>query len=241
MIHWTLSGIEIKDQSFAEIVTENGPTLSSAKFDGVLGLGHDVSSVKHTVPPFYQMINHGLVDEPVFSFWLNSGTEKEGGELVLGGTDPSHYEGELVWSDLRYENSWEITLEDIKFEGSYYGVDAATAVIDTGTFFFIVPTVTADLINQILGGRMGRDGTYILDCDKIADLPELCFVFSGKDYCLVEEEYVIKEQDECISGILSRDVHGRDGYIWTIGTVFLRKFYSVYDFGNKRIGFAKSK
>jgi phytepsin len=44
------------------------------------------------------MVDQGLVDEPVFSFWLNRGAGREpGGELVLGGVNPDHFRGEHVW------------------------------------------------------------------------------------------------------------------------------------------------
>ncbi len=40
----------------------------------------------------------GLVEEPVFSFWLNRDPNaKNGGELVLGGVDPAHFVGEHTW------------------------------------------------------------------------------------------------------------------------------------------------
>ena len=44
------------------------------------------------------MVEQGLVPEPVFSFWLNRNhPDGPGGELTLGGVDPSHYTGEHVW------------------------------------------------------------------------------------------------------------------------------------------------
>lgn len=44
------------------------------------------------------MVDQGLVPEPVFSFWLNRNDPSgPGGELVLGGVDPSHYTGEHLW------------------------------------------------------------------------------------------------------------------------------------------------
>jgi hypothetical protein len=48
--------------------------------------------------PFQNMVDQGLVEEPVFSFWLNRAAgEEPGGELVLGGVDPDHFRGEHVW------------------------------------------------------------------------------------------------------------------------------------------------
>ena len=49
-------------------------------------------------PPFQSMLEQGLLPEPVFSFWLNRAHPSgPGGELVLGGVDPSHFTGEHVW------------------------------------------------------------------------------------------------------------------------------------------------
>jgi hypothetical protein len=62
------------------------------------GLGFPQIAIGGATPPFYNMIDQGLVPEPVFSFWLNRHNPSgPGGELVLGGVDPSHYTGEHTW------------------------------------------------------------------------------------------------------------------------------------------------
>ena len=62
------------------------------------GLAFPEISIGGATPPFQNMVEQGLVPEPVFSFWLNRNNPKgPGGELVLGGVDPSHYTGEHVW------------------------------------------------------------------------------------------------------------------------------------------------
>lgn len=46
------------------------------------------------------MVNQGLLDEPVFGFYLGS-SEQDGGMATFGGIDESHYEGKIVYAPLR--------------------------------------------------------------------------------------------------------------------------------------------
>jgi hypothetical protein len=65
---------------------------------GAQGMGFPEIAVNSALPPFQNMVEQGVVDEPVFSFWLNRDVEGiTGGELTLGGADPKHFKGEHVW------------------------------------------------------------------------------------------------------------------------------------------------
>ncbi|KAI8373092.1 endopeptidase [Radiomyces spectabilis] len=239
-----VGGIEIESQGFAESTKEPGLTFALAKFDGILGLGYDTISVQHVVPPFYNMINRDLVDEPLFSFWLNDAgngdDEGNGGELVFGGVDPSHYTGEITWAPIRRKGYWEIQLEDIKFNGKNVDLDPVGAAIDTGSSLLVVPTDVAELINKDLGATKNWAGQYVVPCETLSSLPEFCLVFAGKDFCLSSQDYILQVQNQCISGFMGMDIPEPAGPLWIIGDVFLRKFYSIYDLGNNRVGLARS-
>lgn len=61
-------------------------------------MGFPEIAVTGAQPPFQKMLDAGVVKDPVFSFWLNRNPDGEqGGELVLGGSDPDHYKGKHVW------------------------------------------------------------------------------------------------------------------------------------------------
>ncbi len=61
----------------------------------------------------YNMLDQGLVTEPVFSFWLNRDVtdEEHGGELVFGGVDPKHFTGEHVYTPVTHKGYWQVMVE----------------------------------------------------------------------------------------------------------------------------------
>ncbi|CAG8562590.1 9954_t:CDS:10 [Ambispora gerdemannii] len=238
-----IGDIEVEKQDFGESVKEPGLTFAFGRFDGIFGLAHDKIAVQGVVPPFYHMVNRKIIDEPIFSFWLSDAEKNKevGGELVFGGYDESRFTGDIHWADVRRPFYWEVELEKVIFGGDEVEFEDTGAAIDTGTSLIAVPTVISDLINKKIGAKKNFSGQYILDCDKVKGLPEFTLFFNKKPFKLTGEDYILRAQNQCISAFMGMDIPEPLGPIWIIGDAFLRKYYTIYDLGNKRVGFADSK
>ncbi|KAI9508925.1 aspartic peptidase A1 [Russula earlei] len=235
-----IGDLTVKDQLFAEAVKEPGLAFAFGKFDGILGLAYDTISVNRIPPPFYEMINQGLVDKPVFSFRIGS-SEDDGGEVVFGGIDHSAYTGHITYVPVRRRAYWEIELEKVGFGDEELDLENTGAAIDTGTSLIVVPTDIAEMLNAQIGAKRSWNGQYIVDCSKVPHLPELSLYFDGEAYPLKGSDYVLEVQGTCISSFTPMDIQlPGGGALWIIGDVFLRRYYTVYDLGRDAIGLAKS-
>lgn len=142
----TLGDLNIKHQDFAEATKEPGLAFAFGKFDGILGLAYDTISVNHITPPFYNAIDQGLLNEPIFTFRLGS-SEEDGGEAVFGGIDSNHYTGSITYVPVRRKAYWEVELEGVAFGDDELELENTGAAIDTGTSLIVMPTTIADMLN----------------------------------------------------------------------------------------------
>lgn len=143
-----IGDVKIRHQDFAEATSEPGLAFAFGRFDGILGLGYDSISVNHVVPPFYNMLNQGLVDEPVFSFYLGNTDNGDGdeSEACFGGINKDHYTGELIKIPLRRKAYWEVEFTAIAFGNEVAELDNTGVVLDTGTSLNALPSSLADLL-----------------------------------------------------------------------------------------------
>ncbi len=94
--------------------------------------------------------------------------------------------------------------------------------------------------NEKMGATRQANGQYNIECEARKHLPEVTFTLAGHNFSIGPEDYVFDVKGSCISAFFGND-DPSDCPFAVLGTVFLRKWYSVFDLGAKTISFAKAK
>jgi len=237
-----IGDLKVENQDFAEATSEPGLAFAFGRFDGIMGLGYNTISVNGIVPPFYNMLDQGLLDEPVFSFYLSdTNDESSESEAMFGGVNKDHYTGKLTKIPLRRKAYWEVDLDAITFGDDTAEMDDTGVILDTGTSLIALPSTMAELLNKEIGAKKSYNGQYTVECDKRDSLPDLTFTLTGHNFTIGPYDYILEVQGSCISSFMGMDFPEPVGPLAILGDAFLRKWYSVYDLGTNSVGLAKAK
>ncbi|BFF95371.1 aspartic proteinase [Drosophila madeirensis] len=230
----SIEQISIKNQGFGLV----SQTDTCSSFDGVLGLAYPVVSLTEQKPPFYQMIEQKLVDQPIFSFHLKSNTS-DGGSLILGGSNSSLYHGSLTYVNVTQQKLWKFTMDYIGFPSrKCRRCNGCNAIMDSGTSLLVGPTEDITQLNRKIDAKYNStNGLWEVPCARITHLPVLELGIAGKKFLVRPQEYIIAYEDNvCISGFM--DLAGIN--FWIIGDVFFREHYLLFDVEQNRIGIARA-
>ncbi|KAJ1963789.1 hypothetical protein IWQ62_003111 [Dispira parvispora] len=251
-----IGDIIVPHQPFSECTTM-GPYFSTVPIDGIVGLAFGSQDNPRSVSIFESMVSQGTVERPVFSFYLSSSSHKHS-ELVLGGSDPTHYQGSLRYVNLLHSLHWEVGFRGINVisnignptanhglsttlatgGSSTFSLTDATALIDTGTTLILLDSKEANAINELLGASKDnqKSNVYYMHCNQ-THLPTVEIQLGNEIFSLRPDIYVIQgDRQRCISGFATSPLSNTR----VLGTVFLRHYYAVFDMKLRRIGFGKS-
>ncbi|CAM1507785.1 Fc.00g046330.m01.CDS01 [Cosmosporella sp. VM-42] len=272
----SIGGLSIENQTFLlanAYPTELGDNPTGPDIDGIFGLGPPGSSgfssdYKDTfTTTFWNLVASESVPEPVFSFYLNAGADVAHGELTLGGTDPSKYEGELQKVDFNETvtglvGEWFIdnpkfyvnnqSVKDSKTGDEFPG---AVSLLDTGTAYIMTPDyqtakdIYAEISPEIK--QLDKLGSWGAPCDVMKKLsPQLTFTIGTGDktinVTMAKDSFNLGEHDnhpgKCQGVILNSPEPISDlASIWVIGSPVLKNYYTVWDGANMQLGVAELK
>lgn len=244
----SIGGAEITGFDFGEVTHEAADVFGAAPFDGILGMGPAKAAIDQVAMPMDQLVKQGKIQHNIFSFYLSSG-EKAGSTLTLGGTDSSFYTGDFAYFPVAKAASvlpyWLVSAKAIDVAGasavSCNFLTGCYMVVDTGTSVIAGPPSTVDQLTSKIGKVED-------DCSNVDKLPTVTFSFSSgwtssKSFELGPDFYVLRMKDDEGKEHCQLGIQGVNAGvpIWILGDPFLRKYYTVWDAEQNRVGFALAK
>lgn len=230
-----IGGVEVKDVVFGE-ANDLADHFLYSHFDGIFGMGFQILSQNKITPPFVKMYQQRLIPDMSFGFGLSS-DKPYASRLTLGGVDTKVIEDNYAAPTVNYHSLfsasyWAILTEGIEYHGTMArskGIGIIT-IVDTGTSMLVMSPQIMQMFNL----------NYIFPCYMSLMLfKDIVFVIGGIKYNLEPKYYLEKQmykgQEYCIPLV---QAGAADSPIQLIlGDPFLRKYYTHFDMGNKKIGF----
>jgi hypothetical protein len=142
---------------------------------------------------------------------------------------------ELFWVDVeRQSGYWEVQIEDIAIDNEPQNLcEDCRVAVDTGTSQLAGPSSVIARLSKLLNLEP--------NCRNYHTLPKVGFVIGRHILNLNPSDYVDKSSEYCDLSLMSLDVPPPKGPLFVFGIPFLQKYYTVYDHGSKRVGFAVAK
>ncbi|XP_077521313.1 lysosomal aspartic protease-like isoform X2 [Amblyomma americanum] len=237
-----IAGINITDQLFVEATVISPEIYNGVPFDGRVGLSIESRFQPERWSIFENLFWKHLLPEPKFSFYLHPTINGSDGELVLGGEDKSHYDGELTYVQSATDE-WIVKFQGVKIGDRWIQTENITAKPVSTLPFIYGPQKIIDQIHKTINASSTSQGEYIVDCETIPTLPIISFKIGGKVFDLRPDDYIVKVNSTCYSGFIVDTEHQiPGGSTWLLGQNFLRRVYIIFQTGifpwDKRLAFA---
>jgi len=125
-----------------------------------------------------------------------------------------------------------------------------SSIVDTGTSLIAAPLKFVEaLLDGVPSKRIA--GQFFASCHDVKErLPDVVFTVGGQNLVLEPEDYTLEigipspfgTVKMCMVGFMAMELElegAKEIPRWILGDVFLRKFYSIFDYDLKRVGFAE--
>ncbi len=238
-----LGSLTVHDQGFG-LAGDLSTDFLNTPFDGIFGLAYKSLAEDKIVPWLDNTVNQGDLSSAVFSFYLSSTPGDGNSRLILGEPDTNYYSGDIEWvslvdvnsklpTDLYYNIAFQsIAVNNQRLNLSCYELEmGCKTIVDSGTSFIIGPKDDIDLILQQIDIQP--------DCSNIDQQPQIEIRIGDIGYTLPPELYIVKMPDEAGNLKCTPAFAPSNSPLWILGDAFMRGFYTVFDKGGSRVGFAE--
>ncbi|KAF8639537.1 hypothetical protein AX17_001442 [Amanita inopinata Kibby_2008] len=223
------------------LITDQTRAFAIDPFSGIMGLGATAQGF------FARAINQGLPS--LFSFYVTP--ESIGNaELTIGGIDQTKFQGDPIYATLPGGSgtTWQLTSTGISVNGKTTGAlnSGRSIIFDSGTSNVLFSTETAEAIYALISPDIkpnnAEPGTYGIACNKIPLLPAVIDItFTSEDgspfnLTIPSSELSVGPfaNDRTMCQTLINAFDGLD----LVGGSVLKHYYSIWDVGGQRMGFA---
>nr|XP_047927176.1 renin isoform X2 [Anser cygnoides] len=188
-----------------------------------------------------------ILKEDVFSVYYSRNTPlKPGGEIILGGSDPAYYTGDFHYLSVSKSGYWQISMKGVSVGAEVlFCKEGCSVAIDTGASYITGPAGPVSVLMKAIGAAEMAEGEYVVDCDRVPQLPNISFHLGGKAYALGGAAYVLQQsqygEDVCVVAFSGLDIPPPAGPLWILGASFIGHYYTKFDRRNNRIGFATAR
>eukprot|EP00928_Gymnodinium_smaydae_P070798 TRINITY_DN54565_c0_g1_i1.p1 TRINITY_DN54565_c0_g1~~TRINITY_DN54565_c0_g1_i1.p1 ORF type:complete len:471 (+),score=120.84 TRINITY_DN54565_c0_g1_i1:84-1496(+) len=229
--------------------------FSEFDFDGVLGLGLEALAVDAEHSVMSQLVAQNAGMEPRFGVFL--GFDGEPSQITFGGHDSQRLASELRWADVvRPElGHWMLQIRSVKVGDRTLPLcddGDCFAVADTGTSLLGVPAQISKQMNLLLARVVPEVPGETVDCrdqegpDIVLDVGGVEIRLDSRDYTRPAGLRVVR--DDASSQLVCRaqvlpisPVEPLGNKAWILGEPVLRRYHTVFDWGNRRVGFGRAK
>ncbi|KAJ1559962.1 hypothetical protein HK405_008753 [Cladochytrium tenue] len=237
---------------------------TSTDFDGIVGMSLNVSSsyLGYSVnePLVDTMVGRGVLPAAKFGYYVN--TAGTAGELTFGGYDSNYFANSSAyvnWFSVSTDSSitnvgeWALPINSITVGTTTTTISAtssgpAVVIMDTGTSLGLIPMAALDSFASISGATKYAFSTgtydylYEVSCSLMSSLTSPVFTLNmgnGGTLLLNPSDYIVKiDTNFCIIGFYpSESSAGIGTNVVLMGNTFLKRYYSIFDYENRRIGF----
>ncbi|SJK97478.1 uncharacterized protein ARMOST_00730 [Armillaria ostoyae] len=237
----SIGGFEVPNVALF-LITDQTPKFDIDPFSGIQGMGAQATGL------FAGLVAQGLPS--LFSLYLTP-LAVGNAELTLGGIDETKFKGDLIFASLPKPASgvWRLPSPGITVNGKTTTLLQTTRsiIFDSGTSNVLFSTDTTEAIYALISPDIvphaSEAGTYGIACDSIPSLAAaISIAFTAQDGSVFN---LTIPSSELSVGPFADDptvcqtlINAFDG-LELVGGSLLKHYYSVWDVGAQRMGFAE--
>ncbi|MBW0486020.1 hypothetical protein O181_025735 [Austropuccinia psidii MF-1] len=255
----TLGELTVTGQSFGLCDQVDNILKPGLDISGIMGLAWRGIATSSSIPAWESLVLQNALQEPVISFALKRQIDKHshkkdsdpaikpGGVMTIGGTNASHYKGNIQYIPLSKDPTyWLITLRSLTVGDTQIDIGKPDAAIDTGTSLIGGPASDLERIfRAVPGSELMTSGSYkgywAIPCHK-----KLCISvqFGNVSYPIEPADLDLgkfPERNLCITAFFTIENSSAKPNVprWIFGAAFLKNVYVVFRAAPPSIGFAE--